>query len=442
MGTSYSNILDYDLFVFDFDGTLMDTEDYHRKSWENAIKETIKNENFELTLHEYHKHFHTLHSIHIRNYIRLIHNIEDYDRIYDLKQENYKKYIETEPILFIEGAKDFLTFIIEKNKKFVIVSNTKREFIDIFLLKYPILNNVLEIFTKECFRNTKPHPECYLLISNKYNDYKKIGFEDSYIGIHSLIQVPDIQPIFIYNKHYLYNDEIRNKYNAAIFLENYDKNKLNNTLLNLPDLKKEREEDLDFILSNNIYQFRTNYTNMKYIISQVSIFVNNIGTNHIYLTGMGKSGYVCKKSASTWQSLGIKCCYIDLPNLSHGDFGLLKENDIILFISNSGNTKENVDTIKYIKNILNKKITIISIVANEDSKMQKYSDFTYILDSIHEADNINMTPSTSSLIFMALLDGIGIYSKKDITQQEFQHYHPGGSIGKMVNYSASRNNLT
>jgi arabinose-5-phosphate isomerase len=120
-----------------------------------------------------------------------------------------------------------------------------------------------------------------------------------------------------------------------------------------------------------------------------------------------------------------------LPNLSHGDFGLLQDNDVIIFISNSGNTRENVETLKYIKNVLRKKITTISIVANNDSEMQKHSNFTYILSPIYEADMINMTPSTSSLLFMALLDGIAIYSKKDITKEEFQHCHPAGSIGKL-----------
>jgi D-arabinose 5-phosphate isomerase GutQ/beta-phosphoglucomutase-like phosphatase (HAD superfamily) len=435
MGNNYTTILEYDLFVFDFDGTLMDTEDYHRKSWENAIKTITKKEHFELTLNEYHKHFHTLHSINMKNYAKLIHNIEDYDKLYDLKQENYKKFIETDDISFIEGAKDFLKFIIHHNKKFVIVSNTRREFIDIFLLKHPILNHVLEIFTKECFINCKPHPECYLLIANKYKNYKKIGFEDSYIGIHSLSQVSSIDTVFIYNKHYLYNDEIKIKYNNAIFLENYCKKLLNQSIINLYFKRNkkmiENNENLNYILDNNIYELQYNYNNMRYIISQISIFVKNIGNHSIYLTGMGKSGYVCKKSASTWQSLSIKCSYIDLPNLSHGDFGLLQDNDVIIFISNSGNTRENVETLKYIKNVLRKKITTISIVANNDSEMQKYSNFTYILNPIYEADTINMTPSTSSLLFMALLDGIAIYSKKDITKEEFQHCHPAGSIGKL-----------
>lgn len=434
MGNNFSNILNYDLFIFDFDGTLMNTEDYHLKSWENAIKYLTKKDDFKLTQKEYYKHFHSLNSINIRNYIKIIHNIEDYNTIYNLKQENYKEFIQSLDIEFMKGAEDFLKFILKNNKKFVIVSNTKREFIDIFINKYPILNNALEIYTKEYFVNIKPHPECYLYVANKYKNYKKIGFEDSYIGISALYQVPQIQPVFIYNSNYLYIDLIKIKYSNTIFINNYDKYFFNYDLKNIKknmiNIGIDTDIDIDYILENNIDELKRNYYNMKYIISQISIFVNNIGNNHIYLTGMGKCGYVCKKSASTWQSLSIKCSYIDLPNLSHGDFGLLQDNDVIIFISNSGNTKENVETLKYIDSVLNKKITTISIVANKNSEMEKYSNFTYILENICEADYINMTPSTSSLIFMALLDGIAIYSKKDITKEEFQHCHPSGSIGK------------
>ena len=170
---------------------------------------------------------------------------------------------------------------------------------------------------------------------------------------------------------------------------------------------------------------------MKEIIYQVSILLNNVNeTNHIYLSGMGKSGYVCKKSASTWQSLAIKCSYLDLPNLPHGDFGVFRDGDILILISNSGNTDEIIYILNYIKNNFPKKITTISIVANKDSEMEKLSNFTYVLESIKEGDLINMTPSTSSLIFMSLLDAIGINMRQDIKKEEFQTYHPSGSLGK------------
>jgi arabinose-5-phosphate isomerase len=228
---------------------------------------------------------------------------------------------------------------------------------------------------------------------------------------------------------YFYNSNIVAKYNNIILTKDYDLDKLNNDLSLYT--KKDNRLFIENILNNNITQLKNNFSNMANIIDEVTIIINNIKKeNQVYLSGMGKSGYVCKKCASTWQSLSIKCSYIDLPNLPHGDFGIFRDNDILILISNSGNTEEIVYILKYLKNNLNKKIITISIVANKNSIMEELSDFTYILDNIIEADSINMTPSTSSLIFMALLDGIAINLKKDISKDEFKMVHPAGSLGK------------
>ena len=64
--------------------------------------------------------------------------------------------------------------------------------------------------------------------------------------------------------------------------------------------------------------------------------------------------------------------------------------------------------------------------------MEKYSDYTFILNNIKEADVINMTPSTSSLIFMSILDGIAINMRNDISKDEFKLYHPSGALGQRV----------
>jgi D-arabinose 5-phosphate isomerase GutQ/beta-phosphoglucomutase-like phosphatase (HAD superfamily) len=418
-----NKLLEYDLFIFDFDGTLMDTEEYHCKSWNNALSQY---NNIEINMQDYHKYFHSLDSKYSRNYLNIIFNIVDYDKIYKIKQEFYEGYVKSNKINFIKGAENFLKLLIKNNKKFVIVSNTSNKFIDIYKVKYPILNNAERIYTKEFFVNRKPNPECYLRISNEYKNISKIGFEDSLIGIHALYQVKDITPIFIVDEKYYYYKYIQTHYKNISLLTDFNFNEL---IIN--KISKTNELFIDKILNNNINEINNNFLNMKHIITQISTLLNNINdTNHIYLSGMGKSGYICKKSASTWQSLCINCSYIDLPNLPHGDFGIFRENDILILISNSGNTDEIIYILKYIKNNLNKKINTISIVANRNSEMEKLSNFTYILEDIQEADNINMTPSTSSLIFMMLLDSIAINLKKNITKEEFQIYHPSGSLGK------------
>ena len=421
-------LLQYDLFIFDFDGTIINSEPHHCKAWEQALSE-FKNEYIELTMKEYHKYFHSLKSETAKIVLKILYDIDDYDKIYQLKQSKYINIILNENVEFIDGSQSFLKFIIDNNKKFVIVTNTSKKAIEIFKNKYPILNNADKIYTKECFLNKKPNPECYLKVSNDYLSYKKIGFEDSIIGLEALYKVNSITPVLIYDANYFYINEMINNYKNIILLKNFDIHQLNTDLINF-----KQEDTLTFInkiLKNNIDQLTEQISDMSIIINQITLLIKSSSNHsHIYLSGMGKSGYICKKSASTWQSLSIKCSYIDLPNLPHGDFGIFNDNDILILISNSGNTDENIYILNYINNVLKKKINTISIVANENSKMKELSNFTFILKEIREADNINMTPSTSSLLFMALLDGIAINLKKDITKEEFKLAHPGGSLGK------------
>jgi D-arabinose 5-phosphate isomerase GutQ/beta-phosphoglucomutase-like phosphatase (HAD superfamily) len=434
-----SILLEYDLFIFDFDGTLIDTEKYHCIAWNKALKDhSISNNNnnfIELNLKNYLKYFHTLDNNNQKVLLKLMYDINNYDDVYNLKQKYYNELIKTENINFINGAENFLNYLIKNNKKFIIVSNTSEKFIEIFKKKYLILNKALKIYTKEYFLNKKPNPECYLKILNEYKYEKKIGFEDSLIGFHALYQVSDIVPVLIYNSDYYYTNHIFDNYKNFIISNNYDIVKLNesiyyyNNIQNLDSINNKLF--ISNLLNHNIQEQINSLENMKYIIESISIILSNINpNNNIYLTGMGKSGYICKKSASTWQSLSIKSSYIDLPNLPHGDFGIFRDNDILLLISNGGNTSEIIYILKYIKETLKKNINIISIVANKNSEMEKYSNFTFILDNIKEADLINMTPSTSSIIFMSLLDAIGINIKKMITKDEFKLYHPCGSLGK------------
>ena len=392
-------ILNYDLYIFDFDGTLLDTEDAHYKAWNKLLPS--------LTITEYYIFCHSLDKTLFKKYIT--DNGLDYDNIYKQKQEIYSYYISVNNIEFISGAEDFLKLLILNKKPFVIVTNTSINNINIFKDKYPILNNADKIYTKENYINKKPDPECYITVCNDYKHLiRKIGFEDSLIGLYSLYWVNSITPILIYKKDYYWNDIIIKDYNRAFHLTDYNFNVYN-------------------ILQNNINEFQNNMLNMNNIINNISLLLKD--QHHIYLSGMGKSGYVCKKCASTWQSLSINCSYIDLPNLPHGDFGIFRNNDILILISNSGNTEENIYILKYLKTF-KIKVKTISIVANSGSKMEEFSDHTFILNNIREADIINMTPSTSSIIFMALLDGIAINLKRDVSKEEFQIYHPAGSLGR------------
>ena len=419
-------LLKYDIFLFDFDGTILDTEKYHCLAWNLAISELI-NKNINLNLQEYQKNFHNINKNNSKYFLKIMYDIDNYECVYKLKQKKYKELTESENFELIEGVENLLNFIIKNNKKFIIVTNTAEINIINFSKKFEILNKADSIFSKEIFFNKKPNPECYLKFIDLYPNSKIIGFEDSLPGFHALYQVNKITPVLINDDNYYFKECIKKNYNNYIISNKYDLNELNNNLIHFHDNHNIEYKYIDKILNNNILELQKNFENMRNIINQISIIIKNNSSN-IFLSGMGKSGYVCKKCASTWQSLSIKCSYIDLPNLPHGDFGIFNENDILILISNGGNTDEIIKILEYIK--IHFKINIISIVANKYNLMEKYSNYTFYLENINESDSINMAPSTSSLIFMSLLDGIGINIKKNLTKEEFQLVHPGGNLGK------------
>ena len=131
-------ILNYDLYIFDFDGTLLDTEDAHYKAWNKLLPS--------LTIAEYYIFCHSLDKTLFKKYITG--NNLDYNNTYKLKQEIYNDYISKNDIKFIPGVEDFLKLLILNKKKFVIVTNTSIKNINILKDKHPILNNADKIYTK------------------------------------------------------------------------------------------------------------------------------------------------------------------------------------------------------------------------------------------------------------------------------------------------------
>ncbi len=431
----------YDLFIFDFDGTLINTEYFHYEAYIIALSHKInlsKEKIKELMTYEiYCKFAHSLNIKDTQNYLyyHFQYPLEDFQELYNYKHKIYLELVEEnqDKLKYIDGVENLLKNIIQFHKDFVIVTNSSIKSIKYFmnLTKFHLLKNVKKIYSKEDFLNKKPHPECYLKVLHDFSHLeRKIGFEDSLRGFHSLYQLNhSIIPVFINQSDYFYFNTIKNEYLNTIF---FYENKKNNSLENFyHKLDNQDSSIIQNMIQNYTNQIQINKHIMEKAIREIAILIKNKNPcNNIYLTGMGKSGYICKKSASTWQSLSIPGIYLDLPNLPHGDFGLLKENDIIIFISNSGNTEEIIYILKYLKEKYHKKVLTISIVANTNSFMEKYSDFTYVLNPIIESDNINMTPSTSSCLFMMLLDNIAIYLKKDITKEEFKSNHPAGALGK------------
>ncbi|XVN40403.1 MAG: KpsF/GutQ family sugar-phosphate isomerase [Rickettsia endosymbiont of Argas persicus] len=147
----------------------------------------------------------------------------------------------------------------------------------------------------------------------------------------------------------------------------------------------------------------------------------------IILSGMGKSGYIARKIAASFSSTGMPAFYIHPAEASHGDLGMITKEDLVIMLSNSGETRELLNIIKYCKDF---SIKIAAMTMNENSTLAANSDFLLIVPKYSEASIIG-APTVSSLIMLSLGDALitALHEEKGFTQNNFQIYHPGGNIG-------------
>jgi arabinose-5-phosphate isomerase len=164
-------------------------------------------------------------------------------------------------------------------------------------------------------------------------------------------------------------------------------------------------------------------------VDDLSLFLNTKTT--IYLTGVGKSGHIARKCVATWQSLGLSAHYLLIQDMLHGDIGVLRPRDTIVYISNSGNTEEVKQVSSYIKRT--KPDVIQVLVTNNVSPMAAtnvHRSITIGSTKIIEADLANCAPTVSSVIFMIFLDLLGIHLVGGGSKDTFKHNHPSGELGK------------
>jgi arabinose-5-phosphate isomerase len=147
----------------------------------------------------------------------------------------------------------------------------------------------------------------------------------------------------------------------------------------------------------------------------------------VILSGMGKSGYIANKIAASFSSTGTPSFYIHPAEASHGDLGMIAADDLVILMSNSGETRELVDIINYCKRF---SIPIIGVTMNGDSNLAKYSDYLMLIPKCDEASNLN-APTTSCSLMLALGDALMVatHEAKGLTKDHYQSYHPGGKIG-------------
>ena len=149
----------------------------------------------------------------------------------------------------------------------------------------------------------------------------------------------------------------------------------------------------------------------------------------VILSGVGKSGIIAKKIASTLASVGTPSFFVDASSCSHGDLGQISSNDILILISNSGESIELRNIIQFANR--NKNITLIGIVSKKNSLLYKASDIKILIPEVKEAGPAGIVPTSSTVVQLAIGDAIAIATmkQKKFGQKDFKRFHPSGSLG-------------
>ena len=148
----------------------------------------------------------------------------------------------------------------------------------------------------------------------------------------------------------------------------------------------------------------------------------------IIVSGVGKSGIIGKKWAATLSSTGSPSFFMDASNASHGDMGQIRSKDVVILISNSGQSEELKNIIKYVTR--NKNIKLIGITSKKNSILYRNSDVAFLMPNIKEAGLENIVPTSSTTAQLALGDAIAItcMKVKNFTKFDFKKIHPSGTL--------------
>jgi len=154
-------------------------------------------------------------------------------------------------------------------------------------------------------------------------------------------------------------------------------------------------------------------------------------TGKVVVTGMGKSGLVGKKIAATLASTGTPAFFLHPAEAGHGDLGMVTSNDVIIAISNSGETEEIVGLIPFLKRF---NLHLISVTGNPESTLSRAADVTLDVSVKEEACPLGIVPTASTTATMAMGDALAValLMKRGFKKEDFAFFHPGGSIGKKL----------
>lgn len=151
----------------------------------------------------------------------------------------------------------------------------------------------------------------------------------------------------------------------------------------------------------------------------------------IIVSGIGKSGHIGRKIASTLASTGTPAIFLHAAEASHGDLGMITRDDVCLLLSNSGETAELKDILAYIRRF---EIPLIAISARSSSALMRAADYGLLLPNAPEACSNGLAPTTSTTLMLALGDALAIalMEARGFAAENFHQLHPGGRLGAQL----------
>lgn len=154
-------------------------------------------------------------------------------------------------------------------------------------------------------------------------------------------------------------------------------------------------------------------------------------TGKVVVSGMGKSGIICQKIASTLASTGTPAFFLHPAEGVHGDLGMIMKNDILIAVSNSGETEELVKILPIVKRM---GIKMIAMTGRKDSTLARYGDVTLDVGVKEEACTLGLSPTASTTACLAMGDALAValLEKRGFKEEDFASLHPAGSLGRRL----------
>jgi arabinose-5-phosphate isomerase len=158
----------------------------------------------------------------------------------------------------------------------------------------------------------------------------------------------------------------------------------------------------------------------------VALLLNAKG--RVIISGMGKSGHIARKIAATFASTGTPAHFVHPAEASHGDLGMMTRGDVVLVLSNSGETPELADLVAYTRRF---SIPMIGVASRPNSTLLTRADVAIVLPDLGEACGTGVVPTTSTTMTLALGDALAValMEHRKFTPENFREFHPGGKLG-------------